>query len=112
MIFDEAYELELILSLESQQLIEQLGGRRHTYKRVYVDIGECGHYDLTVESVHEAAMARYSVAEVFYLESALKTAGKKAAERSYSRREYGQSKRMHLKRMHVDLETGHEPGHV
>ena len=104
MILDQSEKLHLILMSESQQLIEQLIGRRRPNKAMNVNIHKRGHYDLTVESVHEAAVSRNSVAKVLNLKGPLKSAGKEAAEWSNCGRKYRQGQRMLLERMQVDLQ--------
>lgn len=69
-----------------------------------VSVDEPGHDELAIESVHEPAVAGYGVAKVFYFKRALKTAGKKAAERSNGRRERSQRQRVKLKRIQANFE--------
>ena len=106
MILDQSEKLHLILVSEGQQLIEQLIGRRRPNETMNVNIHKRGHYDLTVKSIHEAAMSGNSIAKVFYLKRALKSAGKEASEGPNRRRKYRQGQRMLLERMQVDLEVG------
>ena len=88
MVANQSQEFNLIFLLEGEQLVEELVRRWRSYKTVYIHVDERGHYDLTVKSVHESAMTGYTIAEIFDLECALESAGKKSAKRSDCRREY------------------------
>lgn len=64
MIFECVEKQQLLLRLQAEHLSEQFGRRGGTYETGYVHVDECGHQELTVETIHDAAMAGYHVSEV------------------------------------------------
>lgn len=78
---------ELLFRLKHQQLLQHLARVRSPDEASYVDMCEGGHQVLTVESIHDAAVAGDGVGKVFDFEGSLEAAGKEAAERSDERGE-------------------------
>lgn len=99
---DKSKKLLLVFGLEREQLIEELDGRRRSNERVNVDIDERGHDDLTIETIHEPAMAGYGVGEVFDVERPFEAAREEAAERAHERGEESKYERVKLKRVEVE----------
>ena len=103
MMANQSQKLLLILLLERQQLVEELIGRWRPNEAVYVDVHERGHDDLTVESVHEATVAGYTIAKVLDLKGPLETTGEKTAKWPDGGSKHRQGERVYLKRIKVDL---------
>ena len=106
----QAQKFRLIFRSKREQLIEELDRRRRSNEAVQVDVDKRGHDHLTVEAVHEPAVTRYGIAEVFYFESSLKSAGKEATERPDGGGEDGQRERMLLNGLNVELQRGQQVG--
>ena len=62
-------------------MLKYLAGSDDIDKAVDVDVDKGGHEELTVESVHDASMARDDVTKVLDLERSLKSGCKETAER-------------------------------
>lgn len=66
MLFECVEELQLLLWFQVEHLREQFGRRRGANETGNVHVDEGGHKELTVEAVHDAAVAGNHVTKVLY----------------------------------------------
>lgn len=92
-------DVELLIDTEGEELLDHLAGVGAPDEASDVDIDECGHEVLAVESVHNATMTRDSVGKILDLEGSLEAAGKEATERSHDGGKGGESNAVDLERI-------------
>lgn len=64
MIFKCVEKQQLLLWFQAEHLGKQFGRRGGAYETGYVHIDECGHQELTIETIHYTAMSGNHVSKV------------------------------------------------
>ena len=81
---------DLMFGLQLVDLLQDGVRIRRRDEAGNVDVHEGGHQELAVETIHDAAVAGYDVAEVFDFERSLKAGREETAERCDDRAERGE----------------------